>query len=257
MLCVCESVSSVWFQVTCVFICLMAARCLLLASSQHILETDRSQFINSCFVFFNHLFISFTFNANTRWLLTGTSHNIGARCEPTGGAQPSSSWPARPALHHRTSAGGEILGAPWSCRVINISLTPGSPLLLLLSYSSSSSPQLCLLCSVGYHLFCCHRSEKTSRRWMALDYTGVSIGILGCYVPGVFYTFYCNNVRPQFLLLQHNTHAHTHTRALGVFLYLYLLFINSDLQTHCWFSVRVLICSSFSSFSSAERRRRS
>ena len=51
-----------------------------------------------------------------------------------------------------------------------------------------------MLCSVGYHLFCCHRSEKTSRRWMALDYAGVSIGILGCYVPGVFYTFYCNNV---------------------------------------------------------------
>lgn len=57
-----------------------------------------------------------------------------------------------------------------------------------------SAPQLCMLCSVGYHLFCCHRSEKTSRRWMALDYAGVSIGILGCYVPGVFYTFYCNNV---------------------------------------------------------------
>lgn len=58
-----------------------------------------------------------------------------------------------------------------------------------------SLPQLCMLCSVGYHLFCCHRSEKTSRRWMALDYAGVSIGILGCYVPGVFYTFYCNNVK--------------------------------------------------------------
>lgn len=66
----------------------------------------------------------------------------------------------------------------------------------------SSPPQLCMLCSVGYHLFCCHRSEKTSRRWMALDYSGVSIGILGCYVPGVFYTFYCNNVSP--------TAAHSH-----------------------------------------------
>lgn len=51
-----------------------------------------------------------------------------------------------------------------------------------------------MLCSVGYHLFCCHRSEKTSRRWMALDYAGISIGILGCYVSGVFYAFYCNNV---------------------------------------------------------------
>uniref|UniRef100_A0A8C1FFT8 Progestin and adipoQ receptor family member IIIa n=1 Tax=Cyprinus carpio carpio TaxID=630221 RepID=A0A8C1FFT8_CYPCA len=53
--------------------------------------------------------------------------------------------------------------------------------------------QVCMLCSVGYHLFCCHRSEKTSRRWMALDYAGISIGIICCYVPGVFYAFYCNN----------------------------------------------------------------
>uniref|UniRef100_A0A8P0NB02 Progestin and adipoQ receptor family member 3 n=1 Tax=Canis lupus familiaris TaxID=9615 RepID=A0A8P0NB02_CANLF len=50
--------------------------------------------------------------------------------------------------------------------------------------------QVCMLCSVGYHLFSCHRSEKTCRRWMALDYAGISIGILGCYVSGVFYAFY-------------------------------------------------------------------
>ncbi|XP_034397184.1 progestin and adipoQ receptor family member 3a isoform X2 [Cyclopterus lumpus] len=61
--------------------------------------------------------------------------------------------------------------------------------------------QLCMLCSVGYHLFCCHRSEKTSRRWVALDYAGVSIGILGCYVPGVFYTFYCNDYWRQVYLV--------------------------------------------------------
>lgn len=51
-----------------------------------------------------------------------------------------------------------------------------------------------MLCSVGYHLFACHRSEKTSRRWLALDYAGISVGILGCYVPGIFYAFYCNAV---------------------------------------------------------------
>uniref|UniRef100_A0A8B9XAH9 Progestin and adipoQ receptor family member 3 n=1 Tax=Bos mutus grunniens TaxID=30521 RepID=A0A8B9XAH9_BOSMU len=56
--------------------------------------------------------------------------------------------------------------------------------------------QVCMLCSVGYHLFSCHRSEKTCRRWMALDYAGISIGILGCYVSGVFYAFYCNNFLP-------------------------------------------------------------
>ncbi|XP_032824942.1 progestin and adipoQ receptor family member 3 isoform X2 [Petromyzon marinus] len=51
--------------------------------------------------------------------------------------------------------------------------------------------QVCMLCSTGYHLFCCHRSEKTSRRWLALDYAGISVGLLGCYIPGVFYAFYC------------------------------------------------------------------
>ncbi|TWW66508.1 Progestin and adipoQ receptor family member 3 [Takifugu flavidus] len=49
-----------------------------------------------------------------------------------------------------------------------------------------------MLCSVGYHLFACHRSEKTSRRWLSLDYAGISVGILGCYVPGIFYAFYCD-----------------------------------------------------------------
>lgn len=56
------------------------------------------------------------------------------------------------------------------------------------------SSQVCMLCSVGYHLFSCHRSERTCRRWLALDYAGISVGILGCYVPGIFYAFYCNAV---------------------------------------------------------------
>ncbi|XP_056659220.1 progestin and adipoQ receptor family member 3 isoform X4 [Monodelphis domestica] len=62
--------------------------------------------------------------------------------------------------------------------------------------------QVCMLCSVGYHLFSCHRSEKTCRRWMALDYAGISVGILGCYVSGVFYAFYCNNIHPSYLTQQ-------------------------------------------------------
>lgn len=56
------------------------------------------------------------------------------------------------------------------------------------------SSQVCMLCSVGYHLFACHCSEKTSRRWLSLDYAGISVGILGCYVPGIFYAFYCDVV---------------------------------------------------------------
>ncbi|XP_043911673.1 progestin and adipoQ receptor family member 3-like isoform X5 [Protopterus annectens] len=54
--------------------------------------------------------------------------------------------------------------------------------------------QFCMLCSAGYHLFCCHHSEKTSQQWLALDYAGVTVGILGCYVPGVFYAFYCAEI---------------------------------------------------------------
>ncbi|XP_076614896.1 progestin and adipoQ receptor family member 3-like isoform X3 [Chaetodon auriga] len=61
--------------------------------------------------------------------------------------------------------------------------------------------KVCMLCSVGYHLFSCHRSEKTSRRWLALDYAGISVGILGCYVPGIFYAFYCNAFWRQVYLL--------------------------------------------------------
>lgn len=72
-----------------------------------------------------------------------------------------------------------------------------------------------MLCSVGYHLFCCHRSEKTSRRWMALDYAGISIGILGCYISGVFYAFYCSNVSVKPLLLRSRCHS-SHTAATGV-----------------------------------------
>ncbi|XP_051955248.1 progestin and adipoQ receptor family member 3-like [Xyrauchen texanus] len=56
-------------------------------------------------------------------------------------------------------------------------------------------------CSVSYHLFCCHRSEKISHRWMALNYAGISVGFLGCYVSGVFYIFYCNNYWRQVYLV--------------------------------------------------------
>ncbi|KAL6097094.1 paqr3 [Pungitius sinensis] len=61
--------------------------------------------------------------------------------------------------------------------------------------------QVCMLCSVGYHLFSCHRSETTCRRWLSLDYAGISVGILGCYVPGIFYAFYCNGFWRQVYLL--------------------------------------------------------
>lgn len=50
--------------------------------------------------------------------------------------------------------------------------------------------QFCMLCSAGYHLFLCH-SEQAARRWFALDLTGISIGLLGCYLPAIHYAYFC------------------------------------------------------------------
>ncbi len=54
--------------------------------------------------------------------------------------------------------------------------------------------QVCMFCSAGYHLFSC-QSEVASRRWLRLDLAGVSVGMCGCYFPGAYYAFYCNQVR--------------------------------------------------------------
>ncbi|CAB1322450.1 unnamed protein product [Coregonus sp. 'balchen'] len=64
--------------------------------------------------------------------------------------------------------------------------------------ASGASREDYVIYSIG--LFC-FQVEKTSRRWMALDYAGISVGILGCYVPGVFYAFYCNNYWRQVYLV--------------------------------------------------------
>ncbi|XP_071953926.1 progestin and adipoQ receptor family member 3-like [Antedon mediterranea] len=50
--------------------------------------------------------------------------------------------------------------------------------------------QFCMLSSAGYHLFCC-RSEVACKRWLCLDLAGISVGLLGCYFPAVFYAFSC------------------------------------------------------------------
>ena len=54
--------------------------------------------------------------------------------------------------------------------------------------------QFCLLASAAFHLFLPHISEKTSMRWLQLDLLGITFGILGCYVPGVHFGFYCYQV---------------------------------------------------------------
>jgi len=60
--------------------------------------------------------------------------------------------------------------------------------------------QFCMLCSTGYHVFRCH-SEKANLQWLALDLTGISVGLLGCYLPGIHYGFYCLSVRTISMLI--------------------------------------------------------
>ncbi|XP_022085832.1 progestin and adipoQ receptor family member 3-like [Acanthaster planci] len=50
--------------------------------------------------------------------------------------------------------------------------------------------QVCMLCSAGFHLFRVH-SEEVSKRWLSLDLAGISVGMLGCYLPSVYYGFLC------------------------------------------------------------------
>lgn len=95
-----------------------------------------------------------------------------------------------------------------------------------------------MLCSVGYHLFCCHRSEKTSRRWMALDYAGISIGILGCYVSGVFYAFYCSNYWRQVYLIT----------VLAMILAVFFAQIHPSYLTQQWHRLRSIIFCSVSGY---------
>lgn len=53
--------------------------------------------------------------------------------------------------------------------------------------------QACMLCSAGYHTFAC-QSEIASRKWLSIDLAGVSVGLCGCYVPGAYYAFYCDQM---------------------------------------------------------------
>jgi len=50
--------------------------------------------------------------------------------------------------------------------------------------------QICMAMSVGFHVFGCH-SEKICQHWLGWDLTGISAAILGCYLPGIYYAFYC------------------------------------------------------------------
>jgi hypothetical protein len=42
-------------------------------------------------------------------------------------------------------------------------------------------------------MFNCH-SEKIYHIWLALDLAGISLALCGCYIPSVYYAFYCQPV---------------------------------------------------------------
>uniref|UniRef100_A0A8C4X205 Progestin and adipoQ receptor family member IIIa n=1 Tax=Eptatretus burgeri TaxID=7764 RepID=A0A8C4X205_EPTBU len=52
--------------------------------------------------------------------------------------------------------------------------------------------QVCMLFSTGFHLFCAHRSERVVRRWLSIDHAGIAFGMLGCFLPAIYFGFYCH-----------------------------------------------------------------
>lgn len=51
--------------------------------------------------------------------------------------------------------------------------------------------QICMISSAGYHTFNSHTLENVCLRWYAVDLAGIVTGVLGCYIPGLHYAFYC------------------------------------------------------------------
>ncbi|XP_076820460.1 progestin and adipoQ receptor family member 3-like isoform X2 [Clavelina lepadiformis] len=51
--------------------------------------------------------------------------------------------------------------------------------------------QACMVCSASYHTFNCHIYESVATRWHAVDLYGITVGMMGCYIIGLYYGFYC------------------------------------------------------------------
>lgn len=50
---------------------------------------------------------------------------------------------------------------------------------------------LCMLSSTLFHLFSCHMNEAVHRRFLALDYTGITACIIGSFYPPTYLAFSC------------------------------------------------------------------
>lgn len=48
--------------------------------------------------------------------------------------------------------------------------------------------------STGYHTFCCH-SKDFYHCWLSYDLCGISFSLLAIYTTGIYYAFWCQNVR--------------------------------------------------------------
>ncbi|XP_063968985.1 progestin and adipoQ receptor family member 3-like [Lytechinus pictus] len=50
--------------------------------------------------------------------------------------------------------------------------------------------QFCMFASAAFHLFS-GGNETIYKRWFGIDLAGISVGIMGCYLPGIYYAYYC------------------------------------------------------------------
>lgn len=53
--------------------------------------------------------------------------------------------------------------------------------------------QVCMVMSSLYHIFSC-RSEHTFNYFLSFDLLGIALSMLGIYMTGVYYAYWCNKV---------------------------------------------------------------
>lgn len=54
--------------------------------------------------------------------------------------------------------------------------------------------QICMCLSSFYHIFCC-RSQTDYDCFLTYDLFGIALSILGIYISGIYYAFWCHSVR--------------------------------------------------------------
>lgn len=60
----------------------------------------------------------------------------------------------------------------------------------------------CMTASAGYHTFIGHISEDAHFKWYRFDVCGIITGMLGCYIPGLYYGYWCHDkIRNTYLFL--------------------------------------------------------